>query len=221
MLALGPSHDARATQHAAQHGDRARVLVEGEALHRRVVVRAVASAVGDHRAAPGRQEQVHVAGAALVEERRRAAGLRSLSVDDCLLGFWVGLAAVLLGLMAAHFFVPIGGGALLFVLAGGGLSLWSWRGELRRILGEARAGVVAPWAFAFALVAFWVANASLAPMNNSDTAGYHLPAIRWVGTYPVVPGLANLFGPLGFNNVSFPVIALHFLICSLLHVTVA
>ena len=134
---------------------------------------------------------------------RRAAGLRSLSVDDCLLGFWVGLAAVLLGLMAAHFFVPIGGGALLFVLAGGGLSLWSWRGELRRILGEARAGVVAPWAFAFALVAFWVANASLAPMNNSDTAGYHLPAIRWVGTYPVVPGLANLFGPLGFNNVSF------------------
>src|SRR5207302_8255799 len=32
---------------------------------------------------------------------------------------------------------------------------------------------------------------------------YHFVAIRWQQAFPVVPGLANLDGRLGFNNASF------------------
>ncbi len=42
-------------------------------------------------------------------------------------------------------------------------------------------------------------NATHAP-NNPDTALYHAQAIRWIETYRLVPGLANLHDRLGFNS---------------------
>ncbi|HTU34324.1 MAG TPA: hypothetical protein VMF66_11020 [Candidatus Acidoferrum sp.] len=36
-----------------------------------------------------------------------------------------------------------------------------------------------------------------------DTGIYGLTAIRWITPYPVVPGLANLYGRLGFNSSMF------------------
>ena len=32
---------------------------------------------------------------------------------------------------------------------------------------------------------------------------YHVQAVKWAKAYPVVPGIANLHGPLAFNNSSF------------------
>ena len=42
-----------------------------------------------------------------------------------------------------------------------------------------------------------------------DTGNYHLPAALWARAYPVVPGLANLHGRLGFNS-SFHLFAASF-----------
>lgn len=39
--------------------------------------------------------------------------------------------------------------------------------------------------------------------TNFDTLLYHLPTIKWYETYPVVPGLANLDGPLAYNQNVF------------------
>lgn len=44
--------------------------------------------------------------------------------------------------------------------------------------------------------------------TNFDTLLYHLPTIRWYETYPVVPGLANLDGPLAYNQNVFLLYAL-------------
>jgi hypothetical protein len=44
--------------------------------------------------------------------------------------------------------------------------------------------------------------------NNYDTGLYHLQSIKWIETYPAVPGLANLHGRFGFNPNIFTLFAL-------------
>ena len=39
-------------------------------------------------------------------------------------------------------------------------------------------------------------------MTNWDTTLYHMQGVQWALTYPAIPGIANLFGPLAFNNAS-------------------
>lgn len=41
-----------------------------------------------------------------------------------------------------------------------------------------------------------------------DTLVYHMPAVRWISEYPVVPGLGNLHGRLAFNSHFFIISAL-------------
>ncbi len=45
-------------------------------------------------------------------------------------------------------------------------------------------------------------NATHRP-DNPDTVIYHAQAIRWIETYPAVPGLGNLHGRLAFNSAWF------------------
>ena len=133
---------------------------------------------------------------------RRLNGLRSASLADCLVAFWVGFALVVLVLMSAHFFVPIGDWALPTVLLAGAVSLWLSRDALGALLREVSRGDVI-WLAAAGLIVLWVANASLGPLANWDSALYHLQAIRWTERFALVPGIANLYGPLAFNNASF------------------
>jgi hypothetical protein len=44
--------------------------------------------------------------------------------------------------------------------------------------------------------------------NHGDSSFYHAQALQWVEQYKAVPGLANLFGRLGFNSSFFNVQAL-------------
>ena len=49
---------------------------------------------------------------------------------------------------------------------------------------------------------------ALGPHESYDTDLYHLQTIKWIEKYPVVPGLANLHGRIGFNNNIFTLFAL-------------
>ena len=40
---------------------------------------------------------------------------------------------------------------------------------------------------------------------NYDSGLYHVQSIKWIQTYPVVPGLGNLHGRLAFNSMYFPI----------------
>jgi len=61
-----------------------------------------------------------------------------------------------------------------------------------------------PWEWAvLAMGAAWVVDQCIARFFSWDGALYHAQAVMWASRYAVVPGIANLHGPLAFNNSSF------------------
>lgn len=40
---------------------------------------------------------------------------------------------------------------------------------------------------------------TISPSENADEAGYHIPLIRWIEDYSIVPGIANIEDRMGFN----------------------
>jgi hypothetical protein len=134
---------------------------------------------------------------------RRAFGPGSLDIDDCFLAFWVGFGAVTLGLIVWNFFGAIGFPSLLVVLSAGAAGLLVSR---RALVGA----LAAEWQrqnvwslLSLALAGLWLAHQATGPFVSYDGGLYHLQGVQWASTYPVVPGIANLHGPLGFNNSSF------------------
>jgi hypothetical protein len=134
---------------------------------------------------------------------RRAWGLTALDVDDCFLAFWVGFAMATLFLLIWNFFFPVGLIALLFVLMAGAAGLaCCWRslaavGAAR----ERRPTWLSGSLLTFAIL--WIANQATGAFRSYDGALYHLQGIQWAKAFPVIPGIANLHGPLAFNNSSF------------------
>ena len=134
---------------------------------------------------------------------RRACGLTTLDLDDCFLGFWTGFGVVILILILWNFFLPVGLSALLFVLALGGAGIvWSWKALVTVFDHDAWRPHVLDVVL-LTIVALWVANQSMAGFRSWDGGLYHLQGVQWAKAYPVVPGIANLHGPLAFNNASF------------------
>jgi len=58
------------------------------------------------------------------------------------------------------------------------------------------------------LAFFPVFNACTKEMILYDLGLYYLKTVRWIASYPIVPGLANLQGHLGFNQAGFLTTAL-------------
>jgi hypothetical protein len=115
--------------------------------------------------------------------------------EDVFLAFWMGLGLVLVFLMLWHFVAPVNPAALLIVLASGVVSFLAWRPRPGPL---PRSTLVAGLLFTL-----WVAHLSTGGMQSFDTSLYHMQGVKWVREHAIVPGLANLFGPLAFNNVSF------------------
>lgn len=115
--------------------------------------------------------------------------------------FWSGIAAIAAILQLYHFLRPIDAiiVALLCVLAFCGLFFTFWRCDIPTFR---RSDV-----FLFFLAAVFIAFRSAAPTEHYDTGLYGAQAIRWFTTYPLVPGLGNLLGQLGFNSSIFLCIA--------------
>ncbi len=134
---------------------------------------------------------------------RRGFGLSPGAVRDLFTDCWVGWAAVMLFLLCWNFVLPVTGAPLLVVLGAGGASLAASARELRSLLGGERWCRSRWFVVPLVLAALWVANLCRAPVLNPDTGLYHWQGVLWAKAFPAVPGLANLFGPLGFNNAGF------------------
>jgi len=142
-------------------------------------------------------------------------GLRfACSITEAL---WTGLALITGFLQLYHFFRPIDIVAVL-LLAALALAGWLWNYAVRApgaSAGNASAqqdwrerkqlGLVALLLYipAAAIIAF----RCVAVGEHYDTGLYGAQAVRWFTTYPLVPGLANLIGQLGFNSSVFLCIA--------------
>jgi hypothetical protein len=119
--------------------------------------------------------------------------------------FWLGLAALAAFLEAYHLARAVDGSvavALLVIGAAGfsGLSL------ARIVEAARRAG---SWTCAiYAVLLVVIALRAATPCKFFDTGLYGAETVRWVSTYHVVPGLANLEGRFGFNSSVFLFLAL-------------
>jgi hypothetical protein len=128
---------------------------------------------------------------------------------------WWGLALLTVAIVSVGLALPLRSGAAALVIASvvgvmGAAGAWAahlagWRRvrRSRRLQGW-------QWVLmgGLALAVLYLAVAALGPVTNYDSGLYHLGAIAYAGDYRAIPGLANLYFPLGYANAHFPVAAL-------------
>lgn len=120
--------------------------------------------------------------------------------------FWMGLALSVGLLEIWILFLPVNGAIVLLLCVLAALGLMESRaallGWLKVVLQEAR------WAISlYAAIALFLAVRAAGPNDYFDTGLYGAQAVRWLQTYPTIPGLANLHGRFGFNSSAFLCIA--------------
>jgi hypothetical protein len=119
--------------------------------------------------------------------------------------FWLGLAAMAAFLEAYHLVRPVDGIIVVALLLVGAAGFSG--GSLSRIVAAARRA--GPWTCGiYAVLLVVVALRAATPCKFFDTGLYGAETVRWVSTYHVVPGLANLEGRFGFNSSVFLFLAL-------------
>src|SRR6266851_6548174 len=133
--------------------------------------------------------------------------LALLGRDDSLIdAFWMGLAICVAVLEIWNLVLPVTPSIALFLFGFGLFGLAISRSELLTSLlfawQNSRWLLILGLAFALLL-----ALRSCGPCEYYDTGLYGAPSVRWIQTYPAIPGLANLHGRLGFNSSVFLCIA--------------
>lgn len=138
---------------------------------------------------------------------RRCWGLRIQAADQVLTSFWLGWAALLLLLQLWHLYFKVDWRALVIVVIIGLTGLiWNWR-DVGNLIIEKFRGKIGLF-FLVMITAIWIAtHAILNPMLD-DSSLYHLQAVRWATSYPIVPGLGNLHSRLAFNSSYFLYVAM-------------
>jgi hypothetical protein len=120
--------------------------------------------------------------------------------------FWMGLCVSVGVLELWNLFLPVTSSATVFLLCAGLLGLLVNRALLlENVRGHSRPS---GWLIlAGVSIVLFIALRATGPCDYVDTGLYGAPAVRWILTYPAVPGLANLHGRLGFNSSVFLCIA--------------
>ena len=124
---------------------------------------------------------------------------------------WWGLLIITLAVLAGSLVTPIRStgfavylGVVIVIAGGTGLAVARSRGwSPPREPGRALWWVGLP----SLLAVVTLAAAALGPVTNYDTGLYHLGAIAYAFDYSAIPGLANLYQPLGYATAQFPLAA--------------
>ena len=134
---------------------------------------------------------------------RRGFALSTIDLNALFTSFWSGFVATLGLLALAHFAIPISGWVTLVIASLGAIGLFVSRTDLAEAL-PPRASLHAPFSLIFVIgMTLWLASLSTAALTHWDTGLYHMQAVLWVKQYAIVPGLANLHGPLGLQSTSY------------------
>jgi hypothetical protein len=113
-------------------------------------------------------------------------------------GFWYGLGITILFLQVWNLFFPVNSLAWLCLLPVAIYGAW----DLRHL----RASFSKPGLLGGLLWLVIFLFLILSSLDNSyifDTLVYHFYTIKWLGSYPVTPGMGNLFTYLGLNQSYF------------------
>jgi hypothetical protein len=134
----------------------------------------------------------------------RALGTEASARADGAIIIFVGWAVSLLVFQVANFVSPIDAWVAIPVFAAGiVMSLTAFVRRDRNAQSRLHTRWIVFAAVGFCVAAIWVAARGLYLIENFDSGLYHLPTIRWINEYPIVPGLGNLHGRLAFNQSFF------------------
>jgi hypothetical protein len=120
--------------------------------------------------------------------------------------FWTGLALSVGILQIWHFLKPINLACDLILVLIGVVGIVSNRSHLFKI-GRRIVRIEASAIVIFILIVTSLAIRATGPCEHFDTGLYGATAVRWILSYPIIPGLAKLHGRLGFNSSVFLCIA--------------
>lgn len=132
--------------------------------------------------------------------------LRTFGSEYSLSGaFWVGLGGVVASLEVYNFFRAIDPVIMLLLACLGLIGLITTRHWFVRHIDALRRSRMS--VFLCMATAIGIAFRAAGPCTHYDTGLYGANAVRWILTYPVVPGLANVHFRLGFNSSVFLCVA--------------
>lgn len=136
-------------------------------------------------------------------------GFTNHKPESPVIHLWLGWALTLFIFQVVHFFLPITAYVtVLFLAFGVVFSIPQIRNEDIRFPALRSDLILLIVSVILALgIGAWVASRAMLPPTNYDSGLYHFNAIRWINTYPIVPGLGNLHGRLAFNQSFFTYVA--------------
>ena len=117
---------------------------------------------------------------------------------DWLDSFWLGWALSLAALQIWHFFFPVNETILLLLALLAAIQLTTQRKTAARLLRRLRQERA--YLLGLAILSLWLSNRALAMPTAFDSGFRDIQAVMWIDTYPIVPGLGNLFSSLAFNH---------------------
>ena len=116
--------------------------------------------------------------------------------------FWIGICTAVGVLQLYHFFRPIDNLIVVLLCSLGVLGVLSNRNTFFRLI--RRVSGAGLWqVLAYVTPVLVIAARCAGPVVYYDTGLYGAMAVRWFVTYPLVPGLTNLFSQLGLNSNVF------------------
>lgn len=122
---------------------------------------------------------------------------------------WIGLVSSVALTEVCHLWLPIDWKvSLLFLIIG--LATFIKSHLAHPLLTLKQLSRIKPVYFLIGFVVFLIAGslAMASPEKNYDSGLYHFQSIRWLNEYPIVLGLGNLHGRLGFNQSYFSYLGL-------------
>lgn len=132
----------------------------------------------------------------------RMLGFGIETVDDLFTRFWLGLGVCIALLQIWQIYYRITWVSAVVISAIGIFGLMT---HLKKVAAALSRPTPHPKLY-FALIftaALFFANGSYGPPLSSDAGLYDFAAIRWVSTFPAVPGIGNLLIQLAYHNASY------------------
>lgn len=129
---------------------------------------------------------------------QRALGHLPTSGTFWLESFWLGWCLAILILQFWHFFAPVNDVIAVILSVIALILIFLHRGYLFLSLRKLSHYRVFMTLFFIALL--WFANRAIDAPVAYDTGFRDIQAIMWIDTYPIIPGMNNLFSSLAFNQ---------------------
>jgi hypothetical protein len=122
---------------------------------------------------------------------------------------WLGWAFSLAILQLLHFFFPITAYLVCPIFAIGVVVAIPQLIDLSRNFRPKYVDLIKLCGILIAglIVVIWIASRAMLAPEHYDSGLYHFNAIRWINSFPTIPGLGNLHGRLAFNQSFFTYVA--------------